>query len=111
MRDCRKVAIVVGILRQESWSRKPAHSQAALARTHNLCSVSSIGRPPVYNQDLDLDLDLDLDPPSPWTGFHQTLRVADAFLFLTPEYQLRQSLVILNLAATPQPEADVTCAV
>lgn len=145
-RNCN-VAVLVGSLRKDSINRKVAHALFGLApATMSLASVE-FGDLPLYNPDIEEN------PPASWTRFREQIKVADAVLFVTPEYNrsvpaglknaidvgsrpygknawnakpgaivsaspgsvggfganhhLRQSLVFLNIAAMPQPEAYV----
>lgn len=76
----RQVAVLVGSLRREAYSRKLARALAGLApETLHLQEVD-IGQLPLYNPDLEEQ------PPESWTRFRQRIRAADAVLFVTPEY-------------------------
>jgi chromate reductase len=144
----REIAVLVGSLRQESFSRKIANTLIVLAPATLRAAVVEIGQLPLYNQDLDT-----ATPPPEWIGFRDRMRPAQGVLFVTPEYNrsvpgvlknaidvgsrpygksiwdrkpagivsvspgaigafganhhLRQSLVFLNMAAMPSPEAYV----
>ena len=76
----RDVAVFVGSLRKEAFSRKVASALAALAPPALKLSVVEIGNLPLYNQDLEAN------PPAAWTSFRQRVKAADAVLFVTPEY-------------------------
>jgi len=75
------VAVIVGSLRKESFSRKIAHALAALAPASFKLQIVEIGQLPLYNQDLD-----GADPPAAWVSFRERIKAADAVLFVTPEY-------------------------
>ncbi len=77
----RDVAVVVGSLRRESFTRKIAHAIAQLAPAALALERVEIGGLPLYNQDDDGPT-----PPAPWTAFRDRIRRADAVLFATPEY-------------------------
>ncbi|QPQ56020.1 NAD(P)H-dependent oxidoreductase [Allosphingosinicella flava] len=77
----RKVAVFVGSLRKASLSRKTALALAKLAPAHLTLDIVEIGDLPLYNEDRDKDA-----PPAQWTRFRDQVRTADAFLFVTPEY-------------------------
>ena len=49
----RRVAVLVGSLRKESWNRKLAGALKALAPSSLELEIVEIGRLPLYNQDLD----------------------------------------------------------
>jgi chromate reductase len=77
----RNVAVIAGSLRKESFNRKLAHAVMAIAPANLRMTLVPIGDLPLYNQDLETDL-----PPAQWTAFRDTIRAADAILFVTPEY-------------------------
>jgi chromate reductase, NAD(P)H dehydrogenase (quinone) len=74
------VAVIVGSLRKGSLNRKMAHALAAAAPANLKLAIVEIGDLPGYNQDEDGS------PPAPWVRFRGELSAADAFLFVTPEY-------------------------
>jgi chromate reductase, NAD(P)H dehydrogenase (quinone) len=76
----RTVAVIVGSLRKESFSRKLAKAIAATAPTHLKFDFVDIGQLPFFNQDLETT------PPAEWTAFRDRVKAADAVLFVTPEY-------------------------
>jgi chromate reductase len=77
----RNVALIVGSLRKESYTRKIANALVELAPTSLRFEPVPIGSLPLYNEDLDHD-----NPPQPWVEFRNRIRAADAVLFATPEY-------------------------
>jgi chromate reductase len=77
----RKVAVVVGSLRKESFSRKVALNLIELAPDHLTSEIVEIGELPLYNEDLET-----ADPPAAWRAFRENVAAADAVLFVTPEY-------------------------
>lgn len=66
----RDVAVLVGSLRKEAFSRKLAHALASLAPPSLKLSIIEIGHLPLYNQDLEAD------PPAAWTTFRQRVSAA-----------------------------------
>jgi len=80
MAQPRKVAVVVGSLRKESFSRKLAKAIAAVAPPHLSFDFVEIGQLPHFNQDLEAT------PPQEWTDFREAIKATDAVLFVTPEY-------------------------
>jgi chromate reductase, NAD(P)H dehydrogenase (quinone) len=76
----KKVAVLVGSLRKESFTRKLAQALIKLAPPELEPKIIEIGRMPFYNQDLETA------PPEPWVEFRQAIRESDAVLFVTPEY-------------------------
>jgi chromate reductase len=77
----RNVAVIVGSLRKESFSRKLAHAVMAIAPDALRMTTVPIGDLPLYNHDLETD-----SPPAQWVAFRDAVRGADALLFVTPEY-------------------------
>ncbi|HSN15758.1 MAG TPA: NAD(P)H-dependent oxidoreductase [Anaeromyxobacteraceae bacterium] len=88
----RKVAVLVGSLRKESFSRKIARAIVEVAPPSLDLGVVEIGGLPLYNQDDD-DQGA---PPAPWTAFRERIRGADAVLFVTPEYNRSVPGVLKN---------------
>ncbi|HZZ31452.1 MAG TPA: NAD(P)H-dependent oxidoreductase [Phenylobacterium sp.] len=80
MAKARTVAVLVGSLRKESFSRKLAKAISALAPTHLTFDFVDIGELQCFNQDLETT------PPQNWTDFRNRVKAADAVLFVTPEY-------------------------
>jgi chromate reductase, NAD(P)H dehydrogenase (quinone) len=78
----RKVAVFVGSVRSDSWSRKVARALIALAPHSLRPEIVEIGQLPLYNQDFDDSG----NPPAAWTAFRQQVKAYDAVLFVTPEY-------------------------
>ena len=76
----RNVAVIVGSLRKDSYTRKIALAIAELAAPALKLEIIEIGDLPLYNQDLDTD------PPAEWKRFRDRLRASEAVLFATPEY-------------------------
>jgi chromate reductase len=80
MDKIRDVAVIVGSLRKDSINRKVANALAELAPSGLKLNIVEIGQLPLYNQDGDEN------PPAAWTAFRERIRMADAVLFVTPEY-------------------------
>jgi chromate reductase len=76
----RKVAVIVGSLRKESFSRKLAKAIAAVAPSHLTFEFIDIGALQHFNQDLEAT------PTAEWTAFRDAVKATDAVLFVTPEY-------------------------
>ena len=85
------VAVLVGSLRKESFTRKIAVALVALAPPSLSLEIVEIGRLSHYNQDLETDA-----PPSEWVAFRDRMRRADAVLFATPEYNRSVPGVLKN---------------
>lgn len=77
----RDIAVIVGSLRDGSFSRKTALALANLSPDSLKLEIVEIGGLPLYNQDLDPDA-----VPEQWRAFRERVRVADGVLFVTPEY-------------------------
>lgn len=82
MAQQRDVAVLVGSLRKESFTRKIARALGEVAPAGLKLEFVEIGDLPLYNQDLDDEG----KPPAPWVAFRDRLRRADAVIFATPEY-------------------------
>ena len=77
----KKIAIVVGSLRRESFSRKIAKAMMDMAPGKLEMEIVEIRELPLYNEDDDT-----ASPPAAFTAFRERIRAADAILFVTPEY-------------------------
>ncbi|HEV7716579.1 MAG TPA: NAD(P)H-dependent oxidoreductase [Steroidobacteraceae bacterium] len=75
------VALVVGSLRKESFSRKVAQALITLSPPSLSCRILEIGDLPLYNEDLDNGT-----PPASWSRFRAELHASSAVVFVTPEY-------------------------
>jgi chromate reductase len=76
-----RVAVLVGSLRKESFSRKIALTLKDLAGPALELDLVELGRLPLYSEDEDSST-----PPPAWASFRQAVAGADALLFVTPEY-------------------------
>lgn len=86
----KRVAVFVGSLRKESYSRKTARSITSLAPASLVLEIVEIADLPMYNQDLEEN------PPPAWTEFRTRLRGYDGVLFVTPEYNRSVPAVLKN---------------
>ena len=77
----REIAVLVGSLRKESFTRKTANALIALAPQSLKPAIVEIGELPLYNQDLDTG-----NPPAEWAAFRDRVRPVQGVLFVTPEY-------------------------
>lgn len=77
----RDIAVLVGSLRAQSYTRKVAEAIVELAPRGLKFRFVQIGDLPLYNQDLETKT-----PPSPWARFREEMGAAEAVLFATPEY-------------------------
>ena len=76
----RNIAVFVGSLRKEAFSKKVANAFMELAPSEFHMEIIEIGQLPLYNQDLDDN------PPDSWTEFRNRVKTFDALIFVTPEY-------------------------
>lgn len=91
MEKSYNVAVLVGSLRKGSYSRKIARAFAALAPKNLDFRFIEIGDLPFYNEDTDSGT-----PPAVWTDFRKKMKEADAYLFVTPEYNRSVPGVLKN---------------
>jgi chromate reductase len=75
------IAVLVGSLRKESFSRKLALALKQLAAPALALEPVEIADLPLYNQDIE-----DRDTPASWSRFRDRIKAADGVLFITPEY-------------------------
>jgi chromate reductase len=87
----RKIAVLVGSLRRESYTRAVAKTLMQLAPSTLEMAFVEIGQLPLYNQDDDT-----ASPPAAFTEFRDRLRGADGVLFCTPEYNRSVPGVLKN---------------
>jgi chromate reductase len=76
----KKIAVLVGSLRKESYNKKVAKAMLQLAPESLEMEILEIGNLVHYSEDLDAN------PPAEWVAHRQKIKDADAFLFVTPEY-------------------------
>jgi chromate reductase len=76
----RKVAVLVGSLRKQSYNRKMARALVKLAAPDLSLLIVEIGDLSLYDEDAEKA------PPAAWVRFRQDVSAAQAVLFVTPEY-------------------------
>jgi len=86
----RSIAVVVGSLRKDSFTRKVADAIRELAPSALTFQSIEIGHLPLYNQDLEQQ------PPKEWVAFRDEVRPLDGVLFATPEYNRSVPGVLKN---------------
>lgn len=86
----RKIAVIVGSLRKESFNRKVAKTLMLLAPSSLDMEIVEIGQLAMYNQDDDGN------PPPTYLEFRDRIRSFDGVLFLTPEYNRSVPAVLKN---------------
>ncbi len=98
-----KVAVLVGSLRKESFTRKVAKNVMKLFPEGFEPEIVPIGDLDLYNQDLD-----DYDAPAQsWTTFREKMKEFEAVLFVTPEYNRSVPGVLKNaIDVGSRPMAD-----
>ena len=77
----KKIAVLVGSLRKDSYTRRVAHSLIALAPQGLELAIVELRDLPLYNEDDETD-----PPPAAFAAFRDAIRQADGILFCTPEY-------------------------
>jgi len=88
----KRVAILIGSLRKESWNRKTAEEVIRLSPASLDMQIVELGELSMYNEDLDNEKDI----PAAWVQFRQTMQNFDAVLFVTPEYNRSIPAVLKN---------------
>ncbi len=76
----KKIAVIIGSLRKESFNRKLARALILYAPASLTFEIVEISTLPFYNQDFDDQ------PPAPCTDFRNKIKSFDGVLFVTPEY-------------------------
>jgi chromate reductase len=79
----KKIGILVGSLRKDSYTRKVANALVSLAPSTLTFEFIDIGELPLYNQDLEENGAV---APAVWTAFRERVKACDGVLFFTPEY-------------------------
>jgi chromate reductase len=75
-----QVGLVIGSLRQASYSRRVAEALAELTPPGMVLNELTFSDLPLYNGDLEAQL------PQPWQRFRAEVVASDALLFVVPEY-------------------------
>lgn len=86
-----QVGVLLGSLRQGSWSSVLARALERSAPASLQFTQIEIGDLPLYNQDLETD-----SPPPAWSRFRQQVQAVDALLFVTPEYNRTMPAALKN---------------
>lgn len=98
-----KIAVLVGSLREASFTRQVAKNVTALFPDEYETEFIPIGNLPLYNQDFD-DHN---DQPEEWTNFRNKIKACEAVLFVTPEYNRSVPGVLKNaLDIGSRPKVD-----
>lgn len=88
----KRIAVLVGSLRRESYSRRLARALSAFFPLRCAVEQVEIGQLELYNQDYDDSG----EPPLSYREFREKIRQADAVLFVTPEYNRSLPGVLKN---------------
>jgi len=86
----RKIGVVVGSLRKESYARKIAENVVKLFPEDYEIEFLEIGNLPLYNEEYDGN------SPEEYESFREVVRTVDAVLFVTPEYNRSVPGVLKN---------------
>ena len=86
----KKIAVLVGSLREGSYNKKLALEMINMAPESLEMEIIEIGQLALYNEDLDQN------PPAEWVEFRQKIKDAEGYLFFTPEYNRSISAVLKN---------------
>ncbi len=86
----KTIAVIVGSLRREAFTRKTAMALTELAPDSMKLEIVEIGGLPFYSQDIDEN------PPAAWTDFRERVKRYDGVLFVTPEYNRSVPGVLKN---------------
>lgn len=86
-----KIAVLVGSLRTESFSRKTANALISMAPSSLTLEIVELGDLPMYNEDLDKG-----EIPKAWIKFRKVMSEKEGFIFVTPEYNRSIPAVIKN---------------
>ncbi|MDL2218203.1 NAD(P)H-dependent oxidoreductase [Christensenellaceae bacterium OttesenSCG-928-M15] len=91
MREIR-LGVVVGSNRRGSYSKMIAKAVTGFLPANYSVMFLEIGDLPIFNQDYDDDH----ETPAQWTRFREEVKSADAFLFITPEYNRSMPPLLKN---------------
>lgn len=90
--EIKKVGVLVGSIRKESYSKKIARTLKELAPASLEMEEVEIGELLMFNQDFDDEG----NTPSSWKVFRELIKKFDAILFITPEYNRSVPAVLKN---------------
>ncbi len=100
----KKIGILVGSLRKESFSKKTAHFFIENAPAGYQLELIEIGQLPIYNQDFDEE-----GSPAAYKPFRDKIKTLDGVIFITPEYNRSVPAVLknaLDVASRPYGESS-----
>lgn len=87
-----KIAVIVGSVRKESFSKKIALTLKELAPSSLLLDLIDLSKLEMYSQDLDDEG----NETEAWKEFRQTVKGYDGVIFVTPEYNRSMPALIKN---------------
>ena len=87
----KKIAVLVGSLRKDSFNLKVANIFKQIAPQSLSLDIIEIGDLPFYNEDIDTDT-----PPKSYDLFRQEIANCNGVIFVTPEYNRGLPAVIKN---------------
>ena len=87
----KKIAVLVGSLRKDSFNLKVANIFKQIAPQSLSLDIIEIGDLPFYNEDIDTDT-----PPKSYVRFRQEIANCNGVIFVTPEYNRGLPAVIKN---------------
>lgn len=87
-----RIAVIVGSLRKESFSKKIALALKEVAPENFDFTFVNLGDLSLYNQDLEEEG----REPEAWKTFRAEIKKHDAFLFVTPEYNRSVPALLKN---------------
>lgn len=90
MQKMKKIGVIVGSLRKDSWNRKVANILKALAPSSLELDLIDMAKLPLYNQDEDNN------PPAASKEFKDKVKAMDGVIFVTPEYNRSVPGVLKN---------------
>lgn len=90
MNKKKRIAVLVGSLRKESFNRKVANQLINLAPETLELEIVEIGQLSHYNEDLEQNL------PKEYIDFREKIKSVDGVLFVTPEYNRSVPSVLKN---------------
>ena len=97
----KPVAVLIGSLRREAFSRKMANALVSLAPESLELQIVEIGHLPMYNQDYDDFASI----PSEYVEFREKMQAFAAVIMVTPEYNRSVPAVLknaLDIGSRPQ---------
>ncbi|HRN80229.1 MAG TPA: NAD(P)H-dependent oxidoreductase [Ferruginibacter sp.] len=86
----KKIGIIIGSLRTNSYNRKVAESLIKLNEENLDLEIVEILELPQYNEDLEAAL------PQSWAEFRNKIKSLDGVIFVTPEYNRSTSGALKN---------------